>query len=48
MCVCVRGGGGGVGGWDRGLWGTFCVNNIFYFVSGEQREGKQHRIVVSH
>lgn len=41
MCVCV-------GGWGRGVWGTFCVNVIFYFVSGKQREGKQSRIVVPH
>ena len=41
VCVCV-------GGWGRGVWGTFCVNVIFYFVSGKQREGKQSRIVVPH
>ena len=42
-CVCVC-----VGGWGRGLKGTFCMNDIFYFVSGKQKEGKQCRIVVPH
>ena len=37
-----------VGGWGRGLKGTFCMNDIFYFVSGKQREEKQCRIVVPH
>lgn len=42
-CVCVW-----VGGCGRGLRRTFCTNNIFYFVSCKQREGKQCRIVVPH
>ena len=36
-------------GWvGRGIWGTFCMNDIFNFVSGKQSEGKQCRIVVTH